>query len=68
MQPVEPNVKIGEIRGNKQDDKQEPDTNIACFKCGCEEYSETELPYSLFRLCTAHRNKLHEILEVDFIY
>ncbi len=58
-----------EIRRNKQNEKEEPDnTKIACFKCGCEEYIDTELPYSLFRMCTAHRNKLNDVLKVDFIY
>ena len=68
---------------NMQDEKQEPDlidlesgkeiafmpnTNIAYFRCGCEEFIDMELPHSLFRLCTVHRNKLLEMLEVDVIY
>ncbi len=72
-----------ETKKNMQDEQQGPDlldlesgeeiafvpnTNVVYFRCGCEEFIDTKLPHSLFRLCTAHRNKLLEMLEIDVIY
>ncbi len=54
---------------NEQEEKAfVPNTKIAYYVCGCEEFIDTELPHSLFRMCNAHREKFIESLEIDTIY